>query len=460
MLNIVFGLIAVATVASASPRGVMVQHAALFEDIKQFTCLDGSATIPFSRVNDEYCDCQDGSDEPGTAACTYVLRANETWAFQCARSGSDTPHLVRHSRVNDGKCDCCDGSDEYDGETQCADTCAELALREEEERKARAAVRAEGLKKKAEMVVAARLKAGDHTRELEEAQIKLASAKKALEDHTAAKAEHEAVEAEEREAVKKKSEEERAEWEKSRPPQPEPTGHTCLRWVQTQECRGDGPADGDITKNCAESIPSSASGYCLCDADGEEKTHPRDCGHESLTCDNVCQYGDFVAESGPVIKDGTQHVNEKAQAARNDYHAAEREHNDLDTKVRNLQEKVDRLQDDSQLAFHAMDGECYELDKGHYLYKLCPFHRMEQVQGGRGTNMGNWKSFGEQTYSSWGAKHDFSKMIFNDGERCWSGPARETTVSLVCGPSTVLLNVDEPSMCVYSAVLQTPAICE
>jgi protein kinase C substrate 80K-H len=174
----------------------------------------------------------------------------------------------------------------------------------------------------------------------------------------------------------------------------------------------------------------------------------------------VCQYGDFVAEAGPEVKDGAQHVNEKAQAARNDYHATEREHNDLEAKVRSLQDKVDRLQDESQLAFQAMDGECYELDKGHYVYKLCPFHRMEQVQGGRGTNMGNWKGFGEQTYSSWGAKHDFSKMVFNDGERCWSGPARETTVSLICGPTSVLLNVDEPSMCVYSAVLQTPAICE
>jgi len=36
-----------------------------YEENKPFTCLDGSRTIPFDRVNDDYCDCKDGSDEPG-----------------------------------------------------------------------------------------------------------------------------------------------------------------------------------------------------------------------------------------------------------------------------------------------------------------------------------------------------------------------------------------------------------
>jgi protein kinase C substrate 80K-H len=32
----------------------------------RFTCLDGSSTFPVDRVNDQYCDCRDGSDEPGS----------------------------------------------------------------------------------------------------------------------------------------------------------------------------------------------------------------------------------------------------------------------------------------------------------------------------------------------------------------------------------------------------------
>lgn len=37
---------------------------------KKFKCLSDHAVIDFSQVNDDYCDCSDGSDEPGTAACS------------------------------------------------------------------------------------------------------------------------------------------------------------------------------------------------------------------------------------------------------------------------------------------------------------------------------------------------------------------------------------------------------
>ena len=39
-----------------------------YDPNKDFTCLDGSSTITFNKVNDDYCDCADGTDEPGMTA--------------------------------------------------------------------------------------------------------------------------------------------------------------------------------------------------------------------------------------------------------------------------------------------------------------------------------------------------------------------------------------------------------
>ena len=82
-----------------------------------FTCFDSSASYPSTRVNDDYCDCADGSDEPGTSACP-----NST--FFCPNRGASS-FTLHSSRVNDHICDCCDGSDEWASQAKCSNKCAE-----------------------------------------------------------------------------------------------------------------------------------------------------------------------------------------------------------------------------------------------------------------------------------------------------------------------------------------------
>ncbi|KAJ2082045.1 hypothetical protein H4R24_001904 [Coemansia sp. RSA 988] len=125
VLAVNFGLAIGDTKQHLNPavRGVDPQLLSKYKanDAGQFTCLDGSQQIPIARVNDDYCDCVDGSDEPGTSAC-----ANGT--FYCANKGH-IPGKLAAWRVNDGICDydvCCDGSDEWDTDAVCPDKCEEI----------------------------------------------------------------------------------------------------------------------------------------------------------------------------------------------------------------------------------------------------------------------------------------------------------------------------------------------
>lgn len=97
-----------------------LNHYTALEQQTTFTCLDGSATIPRESVNDDYCDCGDASDEPGTSACT-------NGQYFCHNQGY-LPSLIPSSWVNDGQCDCCDATDEYNnpGEAKCRNICESL----------------------------------------------------------------------------------------------------------------------------------------------------------------------------------------------------------------------------------------------------------------------------------------------------------------------------------------------
>lgn len=55
--------------AETTLRGVQPSLALKYQPLDDsFACLDGLKTVPFTRVNDDFCDCFDGSDEPGKHA--------------------------------------------------------------------------------------------------------------------------------------------------------------------------------------------------------------------------------------------------------------------------------------------------------------------------------------------------------------------------------------------------------
>ncbi|KAH0906603.1 hypothetical protein HID58_038430 [Brassica napus] len=108
-----------------------------YKSSSEIKCKDGSKRFTRAQLNDDFCDCADGTDEPGSSFIRLVsvdiikfeafilcTSACPNGKFYCRNAGH-SPLVLFSSRVNDGICDCCDGSDEYDGKVACSNTCWE-----------------------------------------------------------------------------------------------------------------------------------------------------------------------------------------------------------------------------------------------------------------------------------------------------------------------------------------------
>ncbi|XP_036347571.1 glucosidase 2 subunit beta-like, partial [Rhagoletis pomonella] len=146
-LLVVLIVVALAIANIPRPRGVALFKASLYAPGpgQSWVCLDGQITILHTQVNDDFCDCADGSDEPGTSACA-------NGSFNCANLGHRAEH-IHSSLVNDGICDCCDCSDEWSGgAASCPNTCLERGRAQEEQRRSQADLHNRGSAKRSEFI--------------------------------------------------------------------------------------------------------------------------------------------------------------------------------------------------------------------------------------------------------------------------------------------------------------------
>lgn len=94
--------------------GAPQEHWGNYHDFK----CDSIFPLDAIRVNDNVCDCADGSDEPGTSACSDIPGTT----FYCYNEGI-LPMSIPSAYVNDDICDCCDGTDEA-STNRCDNICS------------------------------------------------------------------------------------------------------------------------------------------------------------------------------------------------------------------------------------------------------------------------------------------------------------------------------------------------
>ncbi|KAG0234419.1 hypothetical protein BGW42_006629 [Actinomortierella wolfii] len=517
-----FGITLLATVALSlvtakspndqpRPRGVSKSKAKLYvpDSNGLWKCLDGSASIPFQAINDDYCDCPDGSDEPGTSACG-------TGYFYCENVGHE-PAYIRSSRVNDGVCDpeCCDGTDEYDGRVHCPNLCESIGAKARAERERVNAILEKGDKlrqeysefgKKQKSEMQARLEdLKNQTTQLreavEECQKSLDKAREAqnklLEDTRAErkaarfvqlapfKEEHEkrlARAKEARELLYKALENLQENYNKNFHDMTVKSTVTGFEdFVNSHkkdsedeestpetsaEITEDLTADDEISKlsdqtNDVKREIGQLNDLLITMKDGYNKEYNDPAVLAAVkvaedfapTWDQV-QY-DFVDETSITLPEEPTDINQEAKKARKELEEAQESYNyavaaesKVKDEIRNIERKlqIDLGKDEE---FAKLLDQCFDFKTVEYTYQVCHFGNAYQKSSGD-TSLG--------TFSKWDGD-DYRVQMYTGGLKCWNGPERSVKLLLSCGLENEIVSVTEPEKCEYVYEFRTPAVC-
>lgn len=504
--------VGVSAVEVHRPRGVPLSKRQFYEENKPFTCLDGSRSIPFDRVNDDYCDCQDGSDEPGTAACP-------NGSFHCTNAGF-RPAFIPSSRINDGICDCCDTTDEYNSGAACQNTCRELGRKEKESLLKIAEIAKEGFQLKQQLIHEAKRGIEDKKAKLTEIQgskkdleLKVEAQrtvketaeqpeKQAKERHLQAWEDQKAIARMEKDKAKMDevfleldddadgfvsvaellshseldpdsdslfTEEEAqvlmggvdkvdpaafgAVWEKIKEKYlSESNADTPAPVETTQEETLEPVSDNDSDQYPEDDIPDEEEED---DEDDEDDDQDESDYKAPPTTRTQEKKDDDDEGTMPPYDQETQNLIDAAQKARDEFDEAERALREVDDQIKNLEKEIS-FDFGPSAEFSYLYSQCYELTTSEYIYRLCPFNRVSQKSkyGGSETNLGTW--------GKWTGPEDniYAVMKYEHGTGCWQGPNRSTTVKLTCGKETVVTSTSEPSRCEYLMEFTTPAVCQ
>ncbi|XP_011262447.1 glucosidase 2 subunit beta isoform X2 [Camponotus floridanus] len=482
-------------------RGIPVIKNPLYRPDRDFECLDGSKLIPFTWVNDDYCDCGDGSDEPGTTACA------NGW-FYCDNVGHKQVYIPS-SWVNDGVCDCCDTSDEYASRVECVNNCSELGREARLEQQKAEQLAREGNKLRVELAAKGKTMKAEHQSRLAKLRVDYQEAEllkrekeilktQAEERESVALEKYKPVEPEQQSATEESPGEEE---EKLSTPEAEDyfkildsdsSGTVTVAELQTR-ATFDKNRDGAVSEEealyfltdkkevtlqefvdtawanikpylmleqAAENKKEADEQQSLDDSDHEkeedEEGEITDIEEEGTVPEEEQEQEQENEPQEPEVQydEETQALVDEANNARERFQETVKAINELESEIRQLEEKLERDYG-PQEEFASLDGECFEYTDLEYIYKLCLFGKTSQKSksGGSDVTLGHWYDWVGT------AANKYTKMKYDRGLTCWNGPARSTIVTLSCGTENKLISVTEPSRCEYAMEFSTPALC-
>uniref|UniRef100_A0A1W7RAH9 Glucosidase 2 subunit beta n=1 Tax=Hadrurus spadix TaxID=141984 RepID=A0A1W7RAH9_9SCOR len=502
------------------PRGVPLSKKSFYDPSKNFNCLDGSGTFPFYYINDDYCDCEDGSDEPGTSACPNGI-------FHCTNAGFISKEIPS-SRVNDGICDCCDASDEYNSTTECLNTCKELGQQAREVAKKQQDAFLKGYQLRLEMA-----KQGKQKKE--EFKVKLQELRRDREEAQRLRDEKEAIkkEAEEKEKAalevyeKEKEEQQQKQEEKEQLKNEQAEQVSATQAFKELDINEDGKVtyqelqkfpkfdynhDGEVSEeeakfflhmkeemNLEEFITTGwvimkpIYKYMLDEPESEKEDEamtdtPNLSEKDTLIEDQEANVQDLDNEEPlegdddedevddedlvpPEFppKDDIPHTettskspySEEVQKIVDAAKEAKQEFNDADHRLQRLSDEIRDVEQSLECDYGP--EEEFAVLKG----QCFEFHDREYVYKFCPFDHATQepKSGGSSiTLGKWGKwagpdDNKFSKMKFEGGVVCWNGPARSVVINVHCGTENKLISATEPGRCEYQYDFVTPALC-
>ncbi|KAK6513813.1 hypothetical protein TWF506_008246 [Arthrobotrys conoides] len=486
-----------------------------------FSCLtQPQIVLPISLLNDDFCDCPDGSDEPGTSACSHINSSvNPLPGFFCQNKGH-MPAYIPFNRINDGICDyetCCDGSDEWMGVggIKCPDRCEEIgkeSRKAAEERRRlyesgiksynKLVAKAVLLKKEAEdkiVAVTGEIKRYEGLVEEKKAELKKAEEEEKLKIARSGsvgdewKSRHQKLldyskgklsDHQEKlsklfdEAQRLKEELDKTEkilktFKDEYNPNFNDEGvkRAVNSWedylaAKTTEDVVTGDYLSEVTNLMYEIHPwddyEPEDDDIAQDVYAIEAFLPpflRTMVHEQLSSlrTSLVEYGLLAPRKPKQSTKSTGTLSPHIQKLTDDLASTESNLSQKKTELTNLENDLTKDYG-PQSVFRSLKDVCTEATSGEYTYSFCHLGRATQKnRDGSSTYLGDWTGF-DRRYDD-EIEQEVTVIKYERGLKCWNGPERSAYVYLRCSAEETILSVAETEKCVYKYVATSPAVC-